>query len=136
VNELLPSLIRVAGLLQLVMAALNFTLPGQLDYRRNLPRLSTIVRQVFVIHSIYIPLTLSIFGLLCILHAEELATGAGSARFLNVSLTIFWGLRLGIQLFYYDREFLRTNLLARLGLPPVLIFLTAVFATATARGGP
>ena len=101
--------IRVAGAIQLLVAALNLALPRSLDYRRNLVRLSPIVRQVFVVHSVYIGLTLLIFGGLCVGFAGELASGTPLARYLMGCLALFWALRIGFQLLYYDRHWRRRH---------------------------
>ncbi len=128
--------IQFAGAIQLVVAALNLALPRVLGYRENLPRLEPIVRQVFVIHSIYIVLVLLIFGGLCVGFAGELASGSTLGRYLSASFAVFWLLRLGFQLFYYDREFRRRRLWLDRLLVPVVSYLAAVFLVAAMAGSP
>jgi FtsH-binding integral membrane protein len=118
----------VAGAVQLVIAAANIVLPGKLRYRENIAKLSPIVRQVFVVHAVYIVLVLVFFGLLCLLFAGELAGGSALGRFLSGFLTVFWSLRVGIQLFYYDPQVKRDNLAGHLIFTAAFIYLAVVFA--------
>ena len=122
--------VQVAGVIQLAIAALNLALPRALRYRDNLPRLVPIVRQVFIVHSIYIALTLLIFGGLCVGFAAEMTSGSPLGRYLTACLALFWGLRIGFQLLYYDRRWRRRcPWLDRL-LLLLLTFLASVFALA------
>jgi hypothetical protein len=131
-TELIPAL-QAAGAVQLLIAAANVLLPGRLRYRENLPRLSTIVRQVFVVHSIYIPLVLLFFGVVCLGFAPELAGGNGLGRFLAAFLALFWLLRAGLQVFYYDREFQKRNRLVCLAMLAAVSSLGLVFTVAAWR---
>ena len=125
--------VQAAGAIQLLIAAANVLLPGRLRYRENLPRLSTIVRQVFVVHSIYIVLVLLFFGAVCLGFAPELAGGSSLGRCLAAFLAVFWLLRAGLQVFYYDREFQRRNQLACLAMLAAVSSLGLVFAVAAWR---
>lgn len=130
----LTTLVVAAGWLQLSMAALNFALPKLFNYRENLPRLSPIVRQIFVVHSVYIFLVLVIFGLLCVLYPVEMISGQPMARFLNLSLAIFWLLRLGIQLLYYDAETLSHHPKAAAALTLSVVYLASIFGFLATAG--
>ena len=50
----MTKLIWAAGIVQLFIALANFLLPRKLRYAENLTRVDTIIRQVFIVHSIYI----------------------------------------------------------------------------------
>jgi hypothetical protein len=102
----------VAGAIQLVIIAANFALPKKLRCRENLAKVSPMIREVFVVHWLYIVLVLGIFTTLCFWFAPELAGGSRLGRFLSLAMAIFWLLRVPIQLFFYDREIRRQNRLA------------------------
>ena len=102
--------VRLAGALQLAVAVANLALPRVLDYRRSLAPLSPLIRQIFLVHSAYIVLVLAIFGGLSVLYPATVADGSPPARFLAGSLAIFWHLRTGLQLFYYDSAARREHL--------------------------
>jgi hypothetical protein len=101
-NVMVPFL-WTAGAVQLAIAISNLWVPDLLHYRENIARLSPMVRQVFVVHSIYIVLVLLGFGTVCLLYAPQLA-GSPLGRFLCAFLAFFWLLRVGFQFGYYDRQ--------------------------------
>ena len=102
-NTIVPFL-WVAGGIHLSIAVSNFWVPGIFRYRENLAKLSSMVRQIFIVHSIYIVLVLLGFSALCLFFAPELASGAPLCRFLTGFLAVFWLLRVVLQLVYYDPE--------------------------------
>jgi hypothetical protein len=102
-NTMVP-FIWIAAAIHLSIAVSNIWVPGILHYKENLAKLSPMVRQVFVVHSIFIVLVLLGFSALCFFFAPELANGAPMGRFLCVFLALFWLLRVGLQLAYYDPE--------------------------------
>ena len=46
-------LLWIAGFVQLAIASTNVFLPAKLNYRENLSRVSPIIRQIFVVHSVW-----------------------------------------------------------------------------------
>jgi heme/copper-type cytochrome/quinol oxidase subunit 4 len=71
--RLLTSMIWAAGRVQLIILAANFVMPEKLRCSENLARVSPMIRQVFIVHRIYIPVVLAIFTSLCFWFAPELA---------------------------------------------------------------
>src|SRR5947209_5617080 len=101
--------IRAAGVLQLLVASVNFFAPRKLRYAENLARLSPIVREIFIVQNIYIVGVLLAFSLICFLFPRDLAGGSPLGRFFSGYLALFWGGRIVIQLFFYDRRIKRDN---------------------------
>lgn len=124
----------LAGGIQLVIVAANYFLPKKLDYRGNLARVSTIVRQVFIIHSIYIVGVLAAFSALCLLFAPELAGASAMGRFMSAFFAIFWLARVGIQLFYYDPDLKRANFGLHVAFVAAIAYLGITFAVAALIG--
>jgi hypothetical protein len=131
-NTLTP-LIWVAGIVQLLIASANFFLPRRLRYAENLSRVDMIVRQVFVVHSVYIVLVLAGLAGLCLFFPHELAGASRLGRCLCGFLAVFWGLRVPIQLFYYDPALKRQNLTMHILFTTAFIFLAVLFTTAVVR---
>ncbi len=102
--KIMVPLIWIAGAVHLSIAISNFWVPGIFHYRENLVKLSPIVRQVFVVHSIYMVLVLLGFSGLCFFFAHDLAGGSSLGRALSGFLGIFWLLRVILQFGFYDRE--------------------------------
>jgi len=120
----------MAGAMQLVIIAANFALPKKLRCRENLVKVSPMIREVFVVHWLYIVLVLGIFTALCFSFAPELAGGSRLGRFLSLAMAIFWLLRVPIQLFFYDREIRRQNRLADVAFLLTFSYLGIVFGAA------
>jgi hypothetical protein len=119
-----------AGGLQLAIAAANVLLPGKLRYRENLSRVSPIIRQIFVVHSIYVVFVVLFFAVLCLFFAPELAGGTELGRFLSATMAIFWLMRVLMQLFYYDADLRKQNRLADAAFSLSALFLGSVLAVA------
>jgi hypothetical protein len=98
-----------AGAVQMVIIAANFVLPKKLSCRDNLARVSPMIREVFIVHWIYIVLVLGIFTSLSFWFAPELAGASRLGRYLSAVIAVFWLLRVPIQIFFYDAELRKQN---------------------------
>ena len=78
----------------------------------ELPKLNRLLRHWVLVAGGYVVLNLVAFGLLCLAFAEELASGSPLACGICAFISVFWGIRLVIQIFLFDaREYLRTRFL-------------------------
>ncbi len=132
--SLLVPAIQVAGAVHLILAAGNLVLPRKLEYRANLAKVPPIIRQIFVVHSVYIVLVLLLFGSLCLFFAPDLAGGSSLGRFLSGCLAAFWLFRLPLQWFYYDGSLRREHRAGDVSYMAAVAFLGAVFAIAAWAG--
>lgn len=94
----------LAGAVQLVILLANIPLPRILQCRKNLARVSPMIREVFIVHWADIALVLGIFVALCFGFAADLAVGSQLGRFLSACMAIFWFARVPVQLFLYDSD--------------------------------
>lgn len=129
----MKTLIEVAGWIQLGIVVANFFLPRKLRYADNLTRVDTIIRQVFIVHSVYIVFVLVGLAGLCLFFPAELAGGSQLGRCLAGFLAVFWGVRVPIQLFYYDPALRRRNLAMHVLFASAFVYLATVFTVAVAR---
>jgi hypothetical protein len=127
----LPLYLQAAGVLQLIVAAANFILPTILRYEENLSHVSRIIRQIFHVHALYIVIVLTGLGLACLCLPHELLGPGLLGRCLCGYLTFFWGLRVLIQFFYYDRATCADHPFGHFFFRTVFLTLTAIFALAT-----
>jgi len=67
------------------------------------------IREVFIVHWVYIVLVLGIFTSLSFWFAPELAGASRLGRYLSAVIAVFWLLRVPIQLFFYDPEIRKQN---------------------------
>jgi len=125
-----PRFIFVAGTLQLLVASANIFAFGKFRYLHHLRPLPIVVRQVFLVQNIYIMLVQAFFAMLCFFFASELTAGLPLGRTISGFLAVFWGSRVMLQLFYYDRELRRANRLFDLLFLAADGYLAAVFILA------
>lgn len=126
-------LLYAAGVLQLIMLAASWTLPQTLNYKENLAKVAPLIRQLFYVHTLFISFILMLFALLCIGFTEELLGGSAVGTLMSGFMALFWGIRIVIQLSYYDPELRSEHRLEDVSFTLALIFLTITFS-ATAFG--
>ena len=120
----------LAGFVQVAMAFANLFIPKKLNYRENLSLVAPIIRQIFVVHSVYIVGVVMLFAVLTFGFAPELASGRGLGRFLAAAMAIFWLFRTPVQLLYYDASLRRTNRLGDVAFTSAALFLTITYGAA------
>ncbi len=125
--------IGIAGILMLLTASSNLFAARMLDYRGNLARVSPIVRDIFWVQNLFIEIVLVGFAFACFFFAADLAGQSSFGRFFSGFLALFWGLRLLIQLFFYDASMRRRHRGFDMIFLVAQTYLTAVF-TAAALG--
>lgn len=104
---ILEALLRLAGLGQILLALLHVTFPRKFSWRADLAGVSLLNRQIFYVHTLFIAVTVAFFGILSIVAADGLAAGGAVLAVLMAGLSIFWLLRLAVQLFFFDARLWR-----------------------------
>lgn len=95
--------LRIIAIAQLALAALSFFLPRILKWEADMARMSLLVREVFVIHSWFISITLVIWGVLTWRFAHEMAHAPTDlSRWLCGAIALFWGIRCALQWLHYS----------------------------------
>jgi hypothetical protein len=103
-------LLLAGGILHFVILIASALTPRVLDWRANLAALHPFLRRLFWVYGCFIVLVIISFGLLTLVHADELASGAALPRTVCAIIAIFWLARLAVQFFVFDaREFLTTT---------------------------
>ena len=128
--------LRLAGVLQLALAALHLGFPRRFRWKEELARLSLLNRQIFVVHTVFICLVLSMFGALSLFATETLLARSRLALLVLAGIEAFWALRLVFQWFVYDARLWRgqrANTLLHFGFTGLWIYFCAVYGVALAR---
>jgi hypothetical protein len=125
--------IRAAGAIYLGIMVANVPLPRRLRLQERLAGVPRFVRQIFYVHWIYIVLLLGMFAALCWGFARDLSGATALGRFLSAVMAAFWLLRMGLQVFYYDRQLRRENRGFDLLYLTALAFLIVIFGVAALR---
>lgn len=101
--ELHITLLRFVAAGQLAFVPLNVVLPRLLKWKADEDRMSLLVREIFQIHSVFITLTLGIFGVLTWRFAERWVTVPDElSQWLCYSMALFWGSRCVMQWTHYS----------------------------------
>ena len=134
----LPNLLLLAGAGHFMLLAASALTPLVLDWRSRLEALPKLLRQLFWVYGVFIVLTIIGLGTMTLCHGNSMAAGEPVARSLAIFATVFWGLRLVVQLFVFDTRPYLTNRWLRLGdhvLTAAFVFFTLVYGWAAIRPG-
>jgi hypothetical protein len=99
--------LRVVGVLMALLAMVNLFVPGRFNWREELSRVSLLNRQIFQAHTVFIVLLIALTSALLLTCAEALLEPTRLSRAVLTGLTIFWGLRLLMQWFFYSPQIWR-----------------------------
>lgn len=93
--------LHIIGSLLVLLALLHIVFPSYFEWEKELSVLSTINREMMVVHTFFIALTVLLMGILCLTSAQELTSTVLGQR-IEIGLAIFWTCRFLIQLFGYS----------------------------------
>jgi hypothetical protein len=122
--------LRIAGVLQIVLALLHLAFPRRFNWKEELARLSPLNRQIFLVHTFFICLVLVLIGALSLLAPDALLEPTRLSRLVLGGFATFWGLRLLCQFFVYDAALWRGhafNSLVHVLFSLLWLYLTAVY---------
>lgn len=125
--------LRVTGALIAGLAVLNVFVPVRFGWREELSRVSLLNRQIFQAHTIFLIVTLALFSALLLTCANALVEPTRLARAILLGLTLFWGLRMLMQWFYYSPAVWRGqrfNTVMHVFFSLLWIYFAGVFGTA------
>ena len=101
--------LRAVGVLMALLAIVNLFVPGRFNWRDELSRVSLLNRQIFQAHTVFIVLIIVLMSALFLTCAEALLEPTRLSRAVLTGLTIFWGLRMLMQWFFYSPRVWRGN---------------------------
>jgi hypothetical protein len=93
----------IIGVLLMSLALAHLIFPRYFNWRTELRTLSLVNRQMMVVHTFFIALTVFLMGLLCLTSASELITTRLGKK-VSLGLGLFWSIRLIVQFFGYSPE--------------------------------
>jgi len=95
--------LRLIGILLMLLGLLHIVFPRYFNWKEELKPLSLINKQLMLIHTFFIALTVFLMGLLCVTSSKDmLETDLGKT--ICLGLAVFWGVRLVIQFFGYSSK--------------------------------
>lgn len=126
----MKNLLLLAGFGQLVLAVGSLAVPRILGWSDDTAKLRPLTRQVFWTYAGYIWVTNICFGVVSTLAPDWLLDGSPLARVVTGYVAAYWGARVLVQFFYFDRSEAPPGAVYKLSevvLVGLFIFLTAVY---------
>jgi hypothetical protein len=114
-HETLKLALLVAGFLHLIPLTAGLSVPQVLSWRQELERLNPLTRQLIWVHGAFIVLTVVGFGAISLIAAESMLQGTILGVAVAGFMGLFWGLRLCLQLFFFNARPWLTTLFRKLG---------------------
>jgi hypothetical protein len=132
-QETLIAHLHAGGVVMAALVVANLFVPARFHWREEMSRLSLVNRQIFQVHSVFLVLILGLFSALLLTCAPALVEPTRLSRAVLAGLTIFWGLRMAMQWFFYSPELWRGdrfNTVVHYVFSVIWIYLTSIFAAA------
>lgn len=96
--------LRIVGVTMILLSGLHATFSRQFGWKEELPKLTLLNRQVFVVHVFFIALALFMQGVGCIFFADVLCQKSRLSAAVSAGMCIYWLARLICQHFVYDKK--------------------------------
>jgi hypothetical protein len=125
--------LRVVGVVMASLVVVNLVVPRRFHWREEMSRLSLLNRQIFQAHNVFLILTLALFSALLLTSGAALLEPTRLSRAVLGGLTVFWGLRMLMQWYFYSPLIWRGhrfNTVMHYVFSVVWVYVTTVFAAA------
>ena len=125
--------LRVVGVVMACLVVVNLVVPRRFHWREEMSRLSLLNRQIFQAHNVFLILTLALFSALLLTSGAALLEPTRLSRAILAGLTVFWGLRMLMQWYFYSPLIWRGhrfNTVMHYVFSVVWVYVTTVFGLA------
>lgn len=132
----LAVLLRVAGSVLLLLAALHAPISRRLKWRQESLRLSPVNAAVFRVHALFICLMLVLMGLPCIADPWVFLERTRAGAWLAWTFAAFWAARLYVQWFVFPQSLWRSQRFEaqiHIIFTAIWLFLAGLFSACGAR---
>lgn len=121
----------LAGIGQLILVLASAVIPRCLGWKEPISKLPKLIRQLFWTYAGYILGMHLFFGVMSAFGTGLLLDGTPQAAILCALMMTWWGVRIALQFFCFDRKGIpqtRFNVLAEIMLVALFLYLTCVYA--------
>lgn len=125
--------IKIAGVILVILGIIHIAFPRRFNWKDDLQALSLINRQMMMVHTFFIALTVLMMGILSLVYSAELLTNP-FGRVISLGLAVFWFIRLVFQFFVYSKELWkgkRFETIMHIVFALIWIYLTTVYFIAS-----
>ena len=133
----LKEAIFLAGLLHLGVLIAGVVMTKVLRWKKELQKIDKLSEHIIWTHGAYVFSTVLFFGIVSLLWPNVLFDGHILGIVLSVFITLFWGVRLFIQLFYFDPKPYLTNIILKMGfhgLTLCFLYFTIIYSWSAYKG--
>ncbi len=95
--------LEIIGGFFILLAAIHVVFPKYFNWKQELKTLSLVNKQMMLVHTFFIALTVFLMGILCITASNDIITTALGHK-ISLGFAIFWAIRLLIQFFGYSSK--------------------------------
>ena len=124
--EYIKIAITLGGIGQLILVVASVIIPKCLNWKGPLGTLPKLLRQIFWTYAGYILAMHLFFGVISTFGTHLLLDGTPQAAILCAMMMMWWGVRIGLQFFCFDRKGIpqtRFNIIAEALLVVLFLFL-------------
>ena len=121
--------LKIIGILLMALALVHIIFPKYFNWKKELSSLSLMNREMMMIHTFFIALTVFMMGLLCLVSSAEMVHTEFGKK-ISLGLGVFWMIRLFIQFFGYSKDLWKGKMfetLVHIVFSLLWMYLTAVF---------
>ena len=93
---------KIIGLALMILALAHIPIHRHFKWKEETAILSLLTRQIFHVHTFFVALTVWMFGALTFFFTDELLQPSELTLAILFGFTMFWVIRLLVQLFVYD----------------------------------
>jgi len=132
-DQYLTTAIKLAGLGQIVLVLASVAIPKCLEWNKGLANLRPLLRQMFWTYAVYVTGVHLFAGVVSYFTPDELLNGGFLSTAVSLLMALWWGARVVIQFFFFDRTDVPDTLfnkLAEIGLVSLFVYLTLVYSWA------
>jgi len=133
-QPLIFALVALAGLAQIALVVGSLIIPGILNWKTELEKVQTLIKQMFWTYAAYILVINLCFGLLSIFAVAELLNKSLMSLLVCGFIAMYWISRILIQFFYFDKTSFPTgrwHRFAEILLIILFVFLSIVYSMAS-----
>ena len=95
--------LKIAGIILIILGIVHIAFPRRFSWKKELAGLSLINKQMMVVHTFFIALTVFMMGVLSFFYSSELIS-TPFGRVISLGFAIFCFIRLVFQFFVYSKE--------------------------------
>ena len=103
-EHLLNLALWLAGIGHFCVLGASFQVPARLNWKEDLPKLSTFNRKLMYVYGGFTVLTIAAFGVLTLFLHQEMLHGERAATALAVFIAVYWTSRIAVDFLYYEHK--------------------------------